>query len=336
MTTTNLGRIAIVPKGTWADGSYKALDLVRYNGASYVAKSATTASPTDTNYWQLVNSDGATGAAGPTGATGPAGTTLYTWIKYADDASGTGLSDSPTGKSYIGIAVNKNVATESVTATDYTWSLIKGADGAAGAGGTVTSVAALTITTTGTDLTSTVATGTTTPVITINVPNASASARGVLTAADWSTFNSKQAALSTAAQTFLTTPTSANLLALTSDETGSGSLVFATNPTLVGLKQTRVTMAANDIDLSTGDVFTKTISTTTTFTVSNIPATGKVASFLLKLTNGGSATITWWANMKWVGGIAPTLTASGRDDLGFYTEDNGTTWTGFVLGKDIK
>ncbi len=47
--------------------------------------------------------------------------------------------------------------------------------------GTVTSVAALTIGSTGTDLTSTVATGTTTPVITLNVPDASATARGVIT-----------------------------------------------------------------------------------------------------------------------------------------------------------
>lgn len=61
--------------------------------------------------------------------------------------------------------------------------------------GTVTSVAALTLGTSGTDLSSTVATGTTTPVITLNVPTASASNRGALSAADWSTFNDKQAAL---------------------------------------------------------------------------------------------------------------------------------------------
>ena len=120
------------------------------------------------------------------------GDPLYTWIKYASDASGTGLTDSPTGMSYIGIAVNKTSTTESTTAGDYAWSLIKGADGA---GGTVTSVAALTITTTGTDLTSTVATGTTTPVITINIPSASATNRGVLTSTDWTTFNTKQATL---------------------------------------------------------------------------------------------------------------------------------------------
>ena len=61
--------------------------------------------------------------------------------------------------------------------------------------GTVTSVAALTLGTTGTDLSSTVANGTTTPVITLNVPTASAANRGALSAADWSTFNGKQAAL---------------------------------------------------------------------------------------------------------------------------------------------
>ena len=61
--------------------------------------------------------------------------------------------------------------------------------------GTVTSVAALTLGTTGTDLSSTVATGTTTPVITLNVPTASASNRGVLSITDWSAFNGKQAAL---------------------------------------------------------------------------------------------------------------------------------------------
>ena len=58
--------------------------------------------------------------------------------------------------------------------------------------GTVTSVAALTIGTSGTDLSSTVATSTTTPVITLNVPTASATNRGALSSADWSTFNSKQ------------------------------------------------------------------------------------------------------------------------------------------------
>ena len=61
--------------------------------------------------------------------------------------------------------------------------------------GTVTSVAALTLGTTGTDLSSTVANGTTTPVITLNVPTASATNRGALSSADWTTFNNKQSTI---------------------------------------------------------------------------------------------------------------------------------------------
>lgn len=63
-------------------------------------------------------------------------------------------------------------------------------------GGTVTNVAPITIGTTGTDLSSTVVSGTTTPVITLNVPTASASNRGALSSTDWTSFNSKQNTLS--------------------------------------------------------------------------------------------------------------------------------------------
>ena len=61
--------------------------------------------------------------------------------------------------------------------------------------GTVTSVAALTLGTTGTDLSSSVANGTTTPVITLNIPTASATNRGALSSTDWSTFNNKQSTI---------------------------------------------------------------------------------------------------------------------------------------------
>jgi hypothetical protein len=64
-----------------------------------------------------------------------------------------------------------------------------------GGSGTVTSVAALTIGTTGTDLSSTVATSTTTPVISLQVPTASATNRGALSSTDWTTFNSKAPAV---------------------------------------------------------------------------------------------------------------------------------------------
>lgn len=126
-------------------------------------------------------------------------------------------------------------------------------------------------------------------------------------------------------------------LANTSGTFGGNLLIAGTlTASQGGVFETRVTMAANNIDVSTGSYFTKTISGATTLTVSNVPSTGTSASFILDLTNGGSATITWWSGVKWAGGTAPTLTTSGRDSLGFYTYDNGTTWTGLILGKDIK
>jgi hypothetical protein len=75
-----------------------------------------------------------------------------------------------------------------LTSTDWTTFNNKGS-------GSVTSVAAITLGTTGTDLSSTVANGTTTPVITLQVPTASATNRGALSSTDWSTFNGKAPAV---------------------------------------------------------------------------------------------------------------------------------------------
>ena len=78
------------------------------------------------------------GEQGPKGVPGAAGTTYYTWIKYADTAAGAGMSDSPDGKTYIGLATNKTSSTESSNAADYVWSLFKGSDGVNGTDGTTT------------------------------------------------------------------------------------------------------------------------------------------------------------------------------------------------------
>lgn len=105
---------------------------------------------------------------------------------------------------------------------------------------------------------------------------------------------------------------------------------------ITAIRETKVEMAANDIDLATGNLFTKTISDTTTLTISNVLATGNVNSFVLELTDGGSAVITWFSGVKWVGGIAPILTASGKDILGFYSHDGGITWNILGINKDVK
>ncbi len=100
--------------------------------------------------------------------------------------------------------------------------------------------------------------------------------------------------------------------------------------------ESSVIMSGNTIDLSAAAVFSKTVTAATTFSLSNVPASGRLASFVLDLTNGGSFVVTWWAGIKWAGGVAPTLTANGRDVLAFMTYDGGATWTGLFLGKDMK
>ena len=89
--------------------------------------------------------------------------------------------DTVTFEAGAGITLTSNASSDTITITN----------SAPSSGGTVTSVAALTIGTTGTDLSSTVADGTTTPVITLQVPTASAANRGALSSTDWTTFNSK-------------------------------------------------------------------------------------------------------------------------------------------------
>ena len=79
--------------------------------------------------------DGINGTDGVPGTPGKDGKTYYTWIRYADDAQGNGISNDPTGKAYIGLAYNKETAVESDDPSDYKWSDIKGEQGVPGAVG---------------------------------------------------------------------------------------------------------------------------------------------------------------------------------------------------------
>jgi hypothetical protein len=117
----------------------------------------------------------------------------------ASAGTGISVSGSPiTGSGTLTITNTAPDQTVALTAgtgisTSGTYPNFTITNTAPSSGGTVTSVAALTLGTTGTDLSSTVANGTTTPVITLQVPTASATNRGALSAADWTTFNNKAA-----------------------------------------------------------------------------------------------------------------------------------------------
>lgn len=77
---------------------------------------------------------GAKGDQGIAGPKGADGRTQYTHIAYADNASGGGFSQNPTGKAYIGMYVDFEELDSSDPAR-YAWSLIKGADGEQGVAG---------------------------------------------------------------------------------------------------------------------------------------------------------------------------------------------------------
>jgi hypothetical protein len=127
-----------------------------------------------------------------------------------------------------------------LTNTDWTTFNSKG-------NGTVTSVAALTIGTTGTDLSSTVANGTTTPVITLQVPTASASNRGALSATDWTTFNNKAPSVTytTNYVPFGQGTTTPNLSASFTYVTGTGTLTAPVVSASNGLVLNSATVSAS-------------------------------------------------------------------------------------------
>lgn len=105
---------------------------------------------TDPSKYTWAQFEGDQGAQGPKGADGKSS---YTWMKYATRPDGLDMSDNPdyvplldsagspildstgeqiytvTQATYIGIATNKDTATESTNPADYTWSRFRGVDG---------------------------------------------------------------------------------------------------------------------------------------------------------------------------------------------------------------
>ena len=90
-----------------------------------------------------------------------------------------------------------------------------------------------------------------------------------------------------------------------------------------------IAITGSEIDPNEGNVFTKTITANTTFTIAAIPQNMSVL-FNLVLVNGGSKQITWPSSVKWSDGIPPALSASGIDVLTFLSPDGGISWYGTI------
>jgi len=99
-------------------------------------------------------------------------------------------------------------------------------------------------------------------------------------------------------------------------------------------EQTAEAVAALDINLSTGNYFTKTINGNSTFTFSNPPASGTVGTFTLELTHT-SGTVTWPASVKFPLDTPPTLTAGKTHIFIFITDNNGSRYRGAALADYV-
>jgi hypothetical protein len=105
-------------------------------------------------------------------------------------------------------------------------------------------------------------------------------------------------------------------------------LVDSYNETYVALSGT--TPAVN---CETGNLFSLSTTGNTTFTFSNPPASGTGYGFTLKLTAGGTHTVTYPASVDWAGATAPDAPASGETNvIAFITHNGGSTWYGFQAG----
>ena len=135
----------------------------------------------------------------------------------------------------------------------------------------------------------------------------------------------------------------------------TGTLVLRTNGTTTALtlgtdqtaafeaaaygNATALTGTTPSVDCTLGDLFTLTTSGNTTFTFDysgvNL-TTNDSYGFTLKVTAGGTHTLSWPASVDWPGGTAPDAPASGETDVFvFYTVDGGTNWYGFQAGDAL-
>jgi hypothetical protein len=134
-----------------------------------------------------------------------------------------------------------------------------------------------------------------------------------------------------------TTVTAANLLSATGVYySGNNTNILSTiyNPTISNY--TEATQVNNigvsyTINLNSGTLFVLTLTNNTTITM---PATTAGKSFVIILNSGTGGYGVTWANVRWSGGSAPTLTgtANKADIFSFFSD--GTSWYGNVIGQN--
>lgn len=124
---------------------------------------------------------------------------------------------------------------------------------------------------------------------------------------------------------------STNVTGSGSSGTGATAINLSTSPAIVD--------GVLALSLATYTVFEFTLTQNiTSIVISNTPAAGIMASFMIVTTGDGTArTVTWPANFKWPSGTAPSITSTlnKKDAYVFFSSDGGSSWQAFISGQNL-
>lgn len=112
-----------------------------------------------------------------------------------------------------------------------------------------------------------------------------------------------------------------------SHEPGGSDAIASLGPVCEKAQALGTISGSASINLSAGLSVSATIGGAVTLAFTGVPRGGAVV-VVLRLTNGGSATVTWPTAIAWADSTAPALTAAGTDLVVLVTDDGGATWLG--------
>lgn len=120
--------------------------------------------------------------------------------------------------------------------------------------------------------------------------------------------------------------------------TGSGS--GAEGATAINLSTSPIiTNGVLTLDLTTYTVFeVNLLQNISSISVTNIPAAGIMASFMIIFTGDGTArSIVWPSSFKWPNNVAPSVTSTlnKKDAYVFFSTTGGNEWAAFISGQNL-